>query len=546
MSVGFDSSSDEEEPLFNMEDVERRTFDKDKDLPLWKRFLNTLKKLGEDRNSLKSTICYCGVFMVFGMSDEILGPTLLELKCLTGKSITVMSVLFFVHDLCNVFGSTSGGYLVDRFNPNVLVTIALGLSAICIIAIPLSRIFVILLFLAGIFGGCFGATDTFTTVQLIRMYGKQVSPYLQALHFSYGVGGFVSPLIARPFLRRKCVMVVNYTTIIDEWPYANSTSGIDNSTQIYHTQEEMHRDTHVRWAYWIVALLHLPVIFGLLWLMFTRKLAKITGTLKKYEYEMYDEQRLNNPGYNHHMVTLYLNGKQPWLKIFGDDQKPRVVVVTVLTSLILLLYDGLMATFGAYVYSYAVKGAVHIKPSHAAYLNSLFWGSLSVGRFVSIPIAMYVKPPTMLMINLVTSSNVLGTSGAGLFMSSVFPTSIALAEYYIDLTAPVTSVMIVSAALGELILPLVVGQVFERLGPVSFLAIAFCACFMALMIFILLRSAERSETDWLGFFWFVWCGNPPSSANQPTFDQNQNPDPSPTVETGKSPPIETVELNIQG
>ena len=47
-------------------------------------------------------------------------------------------------------------------------------------------------------------------------------------------------------------------------------------------------------------------------------------------------------GYNHHMVTLYLNGKQPWLKIFGDDQKPRVVVVTVLTSLILLLYDGLM------------------------------------------------------------------------------------------------------------------------------------------------------------------------------------------------------------
>ena len=33
------------------------------------------------------------------------------------------------------------------------------------------------------------------------------------------------------------------------------------------------------------------------------------------------------------------------------------------------------ATFGAYVYSYAVKGAVHIKPSHAAYLNSLFWVS---------------------------------------------------------------------------------------------------------------------------------------------------------------------------
>ena len=40
------------------------------------------------------------------------------------------------------------------------------------------------------------------------------------------------------------------------------------------------------------------------------------------------------------------------------------------------------------------------------YNNLLFQGSLSVGRFVSIPIAMYVKPPTMLMINLVKSSNV--------------------------------------------------------------------------------------------------------------------------------------------
>lgn len=40
-------------------------------------------------------------------------------------------------------------------------------------------------------------------------------------------------------------------------------------------------------------------------------------------------------------------------------------------------------------------------------------------------------------------------------------------------------------------------KVFERLGPVSFLAIAFCACFMALMIFILLRSAEKSDTGGL-------------------------------------------------
>lgn len=64
-------------------------------------------------------------------------------------------------------------------------------------------------------------------------------------------------------------------------------------------------------------------------------------------------------------------------------------------------------------------------------------------------------------------------------------------------------------------------------------------------IFIIMKSFSFVLIDWLGFFWFVWCGQPPSSANQPTY-QTQAHDPTPTVETGDNPPIETVELNIQG
>ena len=103
-----DSSSGDEETPFNLEDIESRTFEEQ--LPLWQR----IKKAVGDRKNFQATLCYCGVFMVFGMSDEVLGPTLLELRCLTGKSLTIMSFIFFVHDLCNVFGSTAGGFLVDR------------------------------------------------------------------------------------------------------------------------------------------------------------------------------------------------------------------------------------------------------------------------------------------------------------------------------------------------------------------------------------------------------------------------------------------------
>ena len=64
--------------------------------------------------------------------------------------------------------------LVIRFNVNLLLSIALGISALSMIAIPLCHMFALMLFLAALYGGCFGGTDTFTTVQLIRMYGKKV------------------------------------------------------------------------------------------------------------------------------------------------------------------------------------------------------------------------------------------------------------------------------------------------------------------------------------------------------------------------------------
>ena len=64
----------------------------------------------------------------------------------------------------------------------------------------------------------------------------------------------------------KCVLIINYTTIYDEWPYANATGlskeflGLpDNTSRIEFEQELVQRDSHVRWAYWIVAVAHVRI-----------------------------------------------------------------------------------------------------------------------------------------------------------------------------------------------------------------------------------------------------------------------------------------------
>lgn len=45
------------------------------------------------------------------------------------------------------------------------------------------------------------------------------------------------------------------------------------------------------------------------------------------------------------------------------------------------------------------------------------------------------------------------------------------------------------------------------------------------------------NSDWFGFIWFVWCGQPPSSATDSPASAN--------VES-KTPVINTVEMNVQG
>jgi len=64
--------------------------------------------------SVKATICYCGSFWTFGMAAAVIGPTLLELGCVTNRPVNIMSWVFFSQALSALFGSSLGGFLADR------------------------------------------------------------------------------------------------------------------------------------------------------------------------------------------------------------------------------------------------------------------------------------------------------------------------------------------------------------------------------------------------------------------------------------------------
>ena len=72
------------------------------------------QRLVDSERHMAAVLCYCGIFMLYGMTDEVLGPTLIELSCLAKKNLKTMSWLFFSHDLGLLVGTLIGGFLAAR------------------------------------------------------------------------------------------------------------------------------------------------------------------------------------------------------------------------------------------------------------------------------------------------------------------------------------------------------------------------------------------------------------------------------------------------
>ena len=68
-----------------------------------------------------ATLCYCCAFLSFGMSEAIIGPTVLELGCRTNRGVTKIAWIVFVQAFSAWFGSLTGGILAERYEDTIYI-----------------------------------------------------------------------------------------------------------------------------------------------------------------------------------------------------------------------------------------------------------------------------------------------------------------------------------------------------------------------------------------------------------------------------------------
>ncbi len=132
---------------------------------------------------------------MLGLVSAAEGPSLLNLGQHTGSTLDQVSLIFVSGSLGYLVGSLFSGWAYDRFPAHRLMSFALLLTAATALLIPLAGDLLLLHLVFFLLCLGKGTIDVGCNTLLLWLHGEKVGPFMNGLHFFFGVGAFISPLI---------------------------------------------------------------------------------------------------------------------------------------------------------------------------------------------------------------------------------------------------------------------------------------------------------------------------------------------------------------
>ena len=373
----------------------------------------------------------------------------------------------------------------------------------------------------------------------LELWGRKSAPYMQALHFSFGLGAFIAPLIAAPFLSPLPVVMatittslVNFTTTSTAIPPVDSARNVRSLLGVTGTKYQI--DTSTESAYVTLSTIQTTNITHLSNSSRTEDVAKtvaslakvVMNTLKKHLGDMTEIH------FAYLLIATFLfvvalmffatlchecvtRSKLASENVDEDtatrhDSQCFHAQLLALMFVFYFLYVGAEVAYGGFITKFAVAymGWTKIK---AAMLTSVFWGTFAFGRGIAIFLSRCISPTVTLVADLALSvaslgalvlaphlsSSMLwfGTAVLGFSMASIFPTGITWAERYVHIGSKSAAVFISGSALGEMIIPAFIGFLFETKNPMWLMYVLLAGAALSVIVFIIMHllATNRGE-----------------------------------------------------
>ncbi|XP_010629135.1 sodium-dependent glucose transporter 1C isoform X2 [Fukomys damarensis] len=417
----------------------------------------------------------------WGMSVALLGPTFQDLARNVNQNISSLSLIFVGRASGYLCGSMIGGILFDCMNHFIVLGVTLLATTAGLYLIPFCKTPVLLIVMMSVFGVALGALDTGGNVLILAVWGDKGAPHMQALHFSFALGAFLAPLLAKLALGTT-VSAENHTEP-DLHPPALNQSPEAGPDPLFAVPD----DLNLLWAYASVGA-YIFVVSIFLFALFFKKTSK--------------------------------HGKSTASAQVSRRAKYHKALLCLL-FMFFFFYVGAEVTYGSYVFSFATTH-VGMEESEAAGLNSIFWGTFAACRGLAIFFATCLQPGTMIVLSnigsLVSSLFLvlfdknplclwIATSVYGASMATTFPSGVSWIEQYISIHGKVASLFVVGAALGEMAIPAVIGilqgqhpdlpvVLYTCLGSAIFTAVLFPVMYkLAILPLDLQRKENRRSED---------------------------------------------------
>ncbi|NXT73268.1 MFS4B protein, partial [Zapornia atra] len=412
----------------------------------------------------------CAAFLGLGMSIAVLGPTFQNLAANVHRNVTDIYYIFVGRSLGYLGGSVLGGVLFDCMNAHLLLALSMFGTTVGLYGIPWCKKSLLLTGLMSVIGASMGILDTGGNILALNTWGAEAGPHMQALHFSFAVGAFVAPILAKMALggsEPKDLPVAGK---------ANQSGPRTVPTESAAAALKHQLGADFLWSYVVIGtyLLVVSLFFFILYSKGSSARDKSKASLQKGLFAKY------------HYALIFL------LFIF------------------FFCYVGAEVTYGSYIFTYA-KVFAEMKENEAAALNSVFWGVFAACRGVAIFCAACLYPGTMILMSVIgsaLSSACLaffarypaslwgGTAVYGASMATIFPSGISWIEQYTVVQGKSASLFVIGAALGEMCIPAVVGYLqgrFRHVPVVMYTALVTSA--MTVILFPLMYKLANCPGD---------------------------------------------------
>jgi FHS family Na+ dependent glucose MFS transporter 1 len=382
-----------------------------------------LSAVDKMKDAARRTFGYYGLFICLGLNTAVIAPTLPALADQTHTPLGHMGWLFLAGAVGSTLGTSLGGRVFDRVDGHPVLGMAQVAAAALLVLVPMISWFWLLLAVWACKGFADGIVNTGANTLLVWTHGEKVGPYLNGLHFFFGLGASLAPILVAQVI------------------------GVAGG---------------YRWAYWTLAALATLVSLRLL---------TLSGNPRPAHHRDSRKSDLVSTRIYYPLVILAA------LFLFfyvGAEVAFGGWVYTYAVALKLASAAGAAYLTSGFWLSFTLGRLLSIPMATRFTPQQIVLAALFTG--LSILALVIVIPGSSIVLWIVAL-------GLGFCMAPIWPMGFTLAGQSLTLTASVSGMILLGDCFGGMLLPWLVGQVIEVTGPRALVYLVFGSLVCNLLAF---------------------------------------------------------------